>query len=348
MSLVKPSHELRQHLGSGAFGDVYLGEDIIHGEVAVKVLRQLQGEPDAKWAARKHGLIEEGKNLIHAAHTNVVTVHYLTESDSEDAVHLVMELCRGGSLQVVFDGGPLRLTEVRKLATEVCLGLDALHARGMLHRDIKPGNILISQAGVAKIGDFGLVTDDLIMGYGSQAGYWDHLAFEIYHNGPTSIRSDIWALGMTLYRLIHGAEWYSRLPADPRAAIVDGGYANKLPWLPHVPDAWRRAIRKMMRDDRHARFQTVHDVMNALAALSSGPNWSCAVAPKEVRWEMESKGRRRIVVWSMHSKLKHEWKAWSEPLTPGGRHYHLGASAGPVSPSVAQRQLKELFLKCSS
>ena len=85
---------------------------------------------------------------------------------------------------------------VRKAGTEVLMGLAALHARQMLHRDIKPGNILIDTAGVALIGDFGLVTDDLLLGYGSQAGYGDHIAYEVWQGKGTSAKSDIWALGI--------------------------------------------------------------------------------------------------------------------------------------------------------
>lgn len=341
MNLVRPNHELIRQIGQGNFGEVYLGRDVIHGDVAVKVMRQLPGEPDAGWAARKQRMIEEGQRLVQATHLHVVTVHYLTESEGEDAVHLVMELCSGGSLQAPFDAGPLRLSEVKTYATQVCLGLEALHNRGMLHRDIKPGNILLSSDGRAKIGDFGLVTDDLIMGYGSQVGYWDHLAYEIYHNGPTSARSDVWALGMTLYRLLHGAEWYSRLPEDPRDVIQHGGFATGLPWLPHVPAEWKRVIRKMMRDESHARYQTAHEVMNALAGLAYEPDWTCTVTPNEVRWMVEKGGRTRTAVWRTHSPRRHEWEAWSE--RPGGRRYTLGASDGIVSSSVAKAELTAFF-----
>src|SRR4030088_309089 len=110
-----------------------------------------------------------------------------------------MALCPGGSLQTAFEAGPMTLPAVRKAGTEVLMGLTALHARQMLHRDIKPGNVLIDAEGGAKLGDFGLVTDDLVLGYGSQAGYYDHIAFEVWHGNGTSARSDIWAFGMTLF-----------------------------------------------------------------------------------------------------------------------------------------------------
>ena len=98
---------------------------------------------------------------------NVVRVHYLVRHQVDDTLHLVMDRC-AGSLLDAFKAGPMTLTAVRKAATETAIGLSALHARGMLHRDLKPGNLLLGKDGRVRIGDFGLVTDNLIHGYGSQ------------------------------------------------------------------------------------------------------------------------------------------------------------------------------------
>ena len=136
----------------------------------------------------------------------MVQVYYIVKHEADDTLHLVMEMC-DASLLSTFKSGPMRLASVRKAATDTASGLHALHSRGMLHRDIKPGNLLVKRNNV-KIGDFGLVTDDLIVGYGGNAGYLDHLAPEVLAGGPTSAKTDIWALGMTIYRLLHGQRWY--------------------------------------------------------------------------------------------------------------------------------------------
>jgi serine/threonine-protein kinase len=318
-----------------------LGTDDVHDTVAVKVLRQRPGESAAEWLARKNALLQEGQHLSQATHANVVRVHYLLESDSDDAVLLVMAYCAGGSLQPAFDAGPMVLSEVRRIATDVCMGLSALHARGMLHRDIKPGNILLADNNVAQLGDFGLVTDNLILGYGSQAGYADHVAIEVWGGDGTSVKTDIWALGMTIYRLLHGAEWYSTLPS-PSDAIPHGGFARSLPWLPHVPDRWRRAVRKMMHDDSAQRYQSASEVMSALAQLPILPEWSCIVTTPEVRWTRKTASRRTTVVWTQHSRTAHEWKAWSEPVGTG-RNRTLGGSNGMVSRAEIETQLKAFF-----
>jgi serine/threonine-protein kinase len=191
MSGFKSNLKLGAKIANGHFGDVHLGKDDVHGDVAVKVLRQQPGEAIADWLQRKASLLQEGQHLSQASHQNVVRVHHLLESDTDDAILLVMAHCPGGSLQPAFDAGPMTLSNVRRISTDVCLGLSALHARGMLHRDIKPGNILLAAGNVTQLGDFGLVTDKLILGYGSQAGYADHIAMEVWNGSGTSIKSDI-------------------------------------------------------------------------------------------------------------------------------------------------------------
>jgi serine/threonine-protein kinase len=266
------------------------------------------------------------------------------ESVDGKSIQYCMKFCSGGSLHSRYEVGPLPLSAVRKAGAEVLLGLDALHARGMIHRDIKPGNILIDENGVARIGDFGLVTDDLIFGYADRAGYSDHLAYEVWADGVTSVRSDVWAFGMTLYRLLHGHSWYSESEL-PRLSIHEGGFRDHLLWLPHVPRRWRRAIRSMMVDDPHKRLQSVGQVQQVIAGLPIAPDWSCEVAGSYVRWRRENGKRIVKVEWNRISARRHEWKAWSEPAVAGaGNNRKLGASDGVVGARQAIGDLERFFL----
>jgi eukaryotic-like serine/threonine-protein kinase len=329
---------LGAEISAGFFGKVFHAVDPVRGNVAVKILHQYPGEPDADWLVRKTTLLNEAQRLSQAEHKNIVRVHHLVKHASDDTLHLVMDLC-SGSLLDTFKSGPMNLTAVRKAATDTALGLNALHARGMLHRDIKPGNLLVGDGGRIRIGDFGLVTDSLILGYGSHAGYSDHLAIEVFAGGGTSIKTDIWALGMTLYRLIHGQEWYQRLPS-PQDEIQKGGFALRLPWLPHVPDQWRRVIRKMMHDDAGQRFQTTMQVQDALANVPCDPDWTCAVGPTNVTWTRSTDRRNFRVEWSQHSPRKQQWTADSYPVGSGNKR-HLGGASG--SRDVCARGLQKFF-----
>ncbi len=254
-----------------------------------------------------------------------------------------MEYCPGGSLQKNFDAGPMRLGEVRRYATEIATGLHILHARGMLHRDIKPGNVLLTARGIAKLGDFGLVTDNLILGYGSAAGYLDHLAPEVHAGFPTSAGTDIWALGMTVYRLLHGSVWYAKWP-PPHTIIPKGGFAKSLRWLPHIPDQWRRLIRKSLNDDPNLRFKNATDFVDRLGQLNVGSDWRCKLTNTKVAWTRRTGDRQTKVLWTEHSPHRHEWFAFSEPLGPG-RKLSLGKSAGIVGRAEAERGLEDFFVK---
>jgi serine/threonine-protein kinase len=332
-------------IGAGHHGRVFLADDPVHGQVAVKNFRQEPMEAPQDWAVRKAGLLAEAQRLKAATHRNVVQVFHLVESEANDAIHLVMEYCRGASLQDAFESGPLPLADVRNYATQICLGLQTLHARGMLHRDIKPANLLLDEHGTAKIGDFGLVTDNIIFGYASDRGYSDHLAYEIWYGSGTSVRSDIWALGMTIYRLLHGREWYLRSPA-PRYLIKDAGFAHSLTWLPHVTPKWQRFIRKMLNDDPDRRYQNANQVMAALAQLETEPRWSCTVAPQQTSWELVKGGRRTMVVWQQHGPRSFSWDARGVPLAHGNRR-HLGGSTQPKGRTDSERELREFFSRRS-
>lgn len=332
--------KLGQKLGNGHFGEVFAGTDDVHDEVAVKRLARLNGESDAEWLVRREGHLAEGRRLSEAEHANVVKVHSLLEDESSDAVLIVMERCPGGSLQAAFEQGPMMLSDVRRYVTQVTMGLVALHSRGMIHRDIKPGNILLGKRNIAQLGDFGLVSDKIVGGYASAAGYSDHLAPEVLNGGPTSIKTDIWALGMTVYRLLHGAEWYSKLP-PPRHVVGKGGFAKSLPWLPHIPQAWRTVIRTMMNDDTKARYQSGAELLRAYSKLKTTPPWVCAVVPGNITWTHDAKGRRYFVELNETAPKKFAWSARSEPLGSGNRR-NFG-SGTDLDYGTADKQLSALF-----
>ncbi|WP_447932610.1 serine/threonine-protein kinase [Sphingopyxis fribergensis] len=328
-------------LGNGAFGEVFEGVDPARGQVAVKILRREMWQDDTAWPIFKADYLAEAQNLAKASHRHVVPVHHVVEAPDGNSVLICMAFCSGGSLEARYEAGPMLLPDVRKIGTHVLMGLGAMHSRGMIHRDIKPANILLNGKGEAQLSDFGLVTDKLVLGYGSQQGYWDHIAFEVWNGKGTSARSDIWALGMTLYRLIHGKVWHEASP-QPRTIIASGGFGSTLRWLPHVPKAWRRVIRKMLSDDTNSRYQSASQTLNGLASLPVAPVWSTSVLSSLVRWE-QIKGNRRIVVeWHRHSPRKHEWQAWSEPIGVGQKK-RLAGSHGIIGSAQAFRELDKYF-----
>jgi serine/threonine protein kinase len=328
-----------EEIAHGHFGRVHRGRDGIRDKLAVKALFAMGGEPPEQWAGRKKGLLAEGANLEKARHRNIVAVHYLCASSADDAVLLVMEFCEGGSLERSYRANPLQPDIVLKIARDVCHGLSALHQRGMLHRDLKPGNILLDEKGVAKIGDFGFVTDEIVEGYAAGGGYRDHLAPEFYEARVSSIRTDLWALGVTLYRLLHGHSWYESSPA-PRAVVPDGGYADRLEWLPHIGKKWRRIIRSLLSDDPASRPEHAR-ALNRMLAEVDPSGWGCNIEEDEITWK-KSKGKRVLVAkLTKHNQRSYSWEVKSLPTGKGvARTIRANSNVGYRK---AEKELKAYF-----
>jgi eukaryotic-like serine/threonine-protein kinase len=157
----------------------------------------------------------------------------------------------------------------------------------------------------------------------------------------TTSKSDIWALGITLFRLLHGQVWYKEAPR-PSDLIKAGGFADSLKWLPHIPKGWRTVIRKMLNDSTADRYQNANQVLSAIALLPVEPIWTANVNDDTVRWE-QTKGQRRLLVeWKRISQRKHQWEAWSEPLGKG-RTRKLGGSVGIIGYSQVLSELRRFF-----
>jgi serine/threonine-protein kinase len=337
--------QLGNKLGAGSFGEVFEAIDALNRRVAVKRLKRLSADETVEqWTERKNTIIAEGQRLVDASHPHVVTVYYAGQLPADDTVVLVMELCEGGSVEALYRTGPLSMSRVRQIGMETALGLGVMHARGLLHRDIKPANILLAQNGGAKLGDFGLVTNSLLFGYGSRGsrGYADHVAYETYDTNTTSERTDIWALGMTLYRLLHGAWWYGSVP-EPATYVRMGNFRDSLQWLPHIPRAWRTFIRKCLHDDPGCRCQNMAEVQTMLGRLPTTPAWHCITERDRVAWTARRNDRLIEVEWRFSEVNARRrtlgWSAISKPVAAAGRPKKLGGSA-------RQDDLDAFFARC--
>lgn len=330
-------------IGNGCFGTVHECLHSVQGKIAVKFIEKLAAESDNDWEQRKNGLISEAKHLKTAEHDRVVRVYDVTHDATEDKIYLSLELCKC-SLGEFYEQGPIDIGSLRTYLNDTAAGLCCVHSNEILHRDLKPKNILVGVDGRAKLGDFGLVTDRLIFGYGSVAGYTDHIAYEVWHGGLTSKKSDIWAFGMTAYRLLHGNDFYESLPS-PRDEVKNGGYSNKLRWLPHIPKPWRAFIRKCLADDPNRRYLSAESMQTAISSLPIEPNWKCHFSPFLTTWHRQKGNRTIEVSHKVHSPRKHEWDAISKPSQVQGRKRRLAGSYGITSKSNTVRELERFLGK---
>ncbi|MEV7115636.1 serine/threonine-protein kinase [Streptomyces anulatus] len=160
-SVIDERFELLERLGGGGMGLVWRARDIVlHRDVALKEVRPpdpelLRLRPDAAEMLRKR-VLREAVSLARISHPNVVTIHHIVSSAEVAHPWLVMELISGGSLQDRLERGPCTPTETARFGRGVLAGLRAAHGAGILHRDVKPGNVLMRADGTPLLTDFGI------------------------------------------------------------------------------------------------------------------------------------------------------------------------------------------------
>lgn len=217
--LVAGRYRLLHQLGAGAMGSVWRAYDErLERRVALKRVLPLAESEDT--AELRERVLREGRIAARLQHPNAVAVYDVVEDDGQPV--LVMEYLPSTSLaEVLADGGPMRVTEVAGIGAQVAAALAAAHEAGIVHRDVKPGNILMSGEGV-KITDFGIAHasgDATITATGVVAGTPAFLAPETVHGRRPLPRSDVFSLGATLYAAVEGVPPFGRDLENPYAVL---------------------------------------------------------------------------------------------------------------------------------
>lgn len=284
-------------LGSGFFGEVWLEEDLgLSRLCAAKYLNPTRLPAGVKFA--------EAQVMLGAEHDNVVRVYSAdTEQDATTGVEVPvirMEYLPGGSIADRYQGEPLPVADALHVLEEACRGVEALHAREILHRDLKPANLLIGEGGTIKVSDFGLACEVANVAGAPPWGYTEHLPPEALAGTGAidAIEGDIYALGVTLYRLLNGdAMLRARATGGVHvpALIIAGKYPDRTKWQPHVHDRLRRVARKAMHCDPSRRYTSASELRHALEGAR--PMMSCvpvAIPGPGWAWEgVSADGRYR-------------------------------------------------------
>jgi uncharacterized protein (TIGR03067 family) len=286
-----PRYRVRELLGAGGMGVVYKAEHQLMGRpVALKVIsRQLTGRPDTVERFRR-----EVRAAARLAHPNIVTA--FDAEQAGDLQFLVMEYVEGMSLaRLVALRGPLPVAQACDYVRQAALGLQHAHERGMVHRDIKPHNLMLTPGGQVKILDFGVarfvvesLTGDGQRGaglvpapgaagqpltlLGAVVGTPDYIAPEQAGDATRAdIRADIYSLGCTLYHLLAGHPPFPEGTSVQKVRAHAGCLPRPLSEIrPDVPVGLGRAVARMMAKDPAARYQTPAEVVEAVASLVPG------------------------------------------------------------------------------
>ncbi|MCX3058181.1 serine/threonine-protein kinase, partial [Streptomyces beihaiensis] len=216
--IVAGRYRVAERLGRGGMGTVWRAVDQRLGrEVAVKELRSFSDADKAELAEQRTRMRREARAAARVRHPGVVAVHDVTEDAGRPVI--VMELVGGPSLQqVLTKHGPLEPTEAARIGAQVAEALAAAHRVGVLHRDVKPSNVLLERGGRVVLTDFGIAALDepgdgaatRLTRSGELVGSLDYLAPERARGAEPGPAADVWALGATLYAAVEGVAPFSR------------------------------------------------------------------------------------------------------------------------------------------
>ncbi len=271
------SYQVLSRLGAGGMGDVYLARDgKLDRQVALKLLPvQLTADPD-----RLRRFHSEARSASALNHPNILVVHDFGEHDGRPFI--VMEYIEGQTLRRRLDAGAVPVREAIEIGMQVANALAAAHARGIVHRDVKPENVMVRPDGYVKVLDFGLAK---LMTARAAAGDLDptlytqpgivmgtprYMSPEQARGLELDARTDVWSLGVILYEMVAGRPPFDgATPADVLAAILG---AEPVPLdlrALQAPQTFGRLVARMLAKNVAGRFASARELHADLAALKS-------------------------------------------------------------------------------
>ncbi|MFF5311262.1 serine/threonine-protein kinase [Streptomyces massasporeus] len=279
--LVAGRYRLDESIGSGGMGRVWRAHDeVLHRSVAIKELTAALYVSESEQAILLARTRAEARAAARINHSAVVTVHDVLEHDGRPWI--VMELVEGRSLaDAVKEEGRVEPREAARIGLWVLRALRAAHTAGVLHRDIKPGNVLLGRDGRVLLTDFGIAQiegDTTITRTGEVVGSVDYLAPERVRGHDPGPSSDLWALGATLYTAVEGRSPFRRTtPLTTMQAVVEEEAAELQHAGPLTP-----VIISLLRKDPHTRPDaSAAEQMLAEAAEGRRPNGAQAYVPTQ-------------------------------------------------------------------
>src|SRR6476661_3285532 len=277
----KISHyRILEKLGAGGMGEVYLAEDMKLGrKVAIKIL----SEEYTTNKDRLHRFEQEAAAASNLNHPNILTIH---EVGTDDGRHFIAtEFIDGVTLRRKAAEAPLEIREILEIAIQIAGALEEAHSAGIIHRDIKPDNLMVRRNGYVKVLDFGLAkltetvdrspldpdaaTRVLVQtDAGVVMGTSHYMSPEQARGKPVDARSDIWSLGVVIYEMVAGrTPFEGETSTDVIVAITQKEPPPIARFAPNVPAELEWIVMKALRKDRDERYQTIKELLTDLRRL---------------------------------------------------------------------------------
>jgi serine/threonine-protein kinase len=274
-------YEIRSQVGAGGMGEVYLAQDtMLDRKVALKILPPALAEDKD----RMNRFVREAKLASALNHPNIITIHEIGEIDG---VHFIAtEYIEGETLTAQLQRDSLSLKSTLEISLQVASALDAAHRAGIVHRDIKPDNIMVREDGIVKVLDFGLVkltaTEvsevdreaetkiQIKTSVGIIMGTVAYMSPEQARGQDTDERTDIWSFGCVLYQMLtHQQPFQGQTMVDVWANIIQGEPESILTYRSDTPAELERIVARTVRKDRDERYQSAKELFNDLQQLQT-------------------------------------------------------------------------------
>jgi eukaryotic-like serine/threonine-protein kinase len=268
--LIAGRYELEQKVGSGGMSKVYRAHDrLLERTVALKILHEHYSQDD-EYVERFR---REARSVAQLTHPNVVTV--IDRGEHEGRQFIVFEYIDGENLkQLVEREGPLPPRQVIELGLQIASALASAHARGVVHRDVKPQNVILTDEGRPKVTDFGIARSSDVESVtltGTVMGTSEYIAPEQARGEHVDVRSDVYSLGAILYELCTGDLPY---PGENPVSVAMRHLHDPVPSAraqrPDIPARLDAAIRKAMAKDPAERFGSMDELIASLQASLRG------------------------------------------------------------------------------
>ena len=266
-------YEMIEKIGNGGMATVYRATDkILKRDVAVKILRD-EFTTDEEFIKRFE---VEAQSAARLTHPNIVSIY---DVGVEDNLHyIVMELIQGKTLKeiIVEEKGPLPWKWSVNVAIQIASALETAHRNNIIHRDIKPHNIIITEDGIAKVTDFGIakaVSNSTITAFGTTIGSVHYFSPEHARGGYTDAKSDLYSLGVVMYEMVTG-----RVPFDADTPVsvalkhMQEEPEEPIELNPNLPTSVNKIILKAMQKDTTLRYQSATEMLRDLRKSLKDPD----------------------------------------------------------------------------
>jgi eukaryotic-like serine/threonine-protein kinase len=275
-------YRVLERLGGGGAGVVYKAEDLKLGRtVALKFLSTYRSANEAD----KRRFLREARASSVLDHPNICTVYEIDETDDE-RLFIAMSFCEGETLKRKIERGALPLLDAVHFAAQMAAGLAAAHAKGIVHRDVKPANVIVSPDGRVKIVDFGiakLADQSRLTRDGTAVGTAGYMAPEQIRGEPFDVRVDVWALGVVLYEMLTGRLAFSGHTDQDRVRQILANEPEPIVSLrAGVPADLERIVGRALAKnpaERYTRMDELRADLLGVAAMLGSPLASGTLDP---------------------------------------------------------------------